>query len=146
MNMDIEKSKYISDAFNRSSEWEEFLLNLDLLNIPLEDAQKIWSDCNRIVIEHSLLKTVCINGIINFKYAFKLKKNGKGAKWNIPFITQMSSDEQIIEMKILAKDGSERHASFSLELVEDMQAMHGIDVIKEIIDTILIEVNTAYGN
>ena len=146
MNMDIEKSKYISDAFNRSSEWEEFLLNLDLLNIPLEDAQKIWSDCNRIIIEYSLLKTVCINGIINFKYAFTLKKNGKETKWNIPFITQLSLDEQIIEMKILAKDGSEKYARFSLELVKDMQTMYGIDVAKEMIDTMLAEVNIAYGS
>ena len=149
MKDEIEKSKTISSLFNRSSVWEEFIVNLDLLNISLEEAQKIWSKCNAILVKYSSLRKYCNNDIIDFKHLFKVKNSNIRNIACIPYVTKKTINAFTftpeIEMRIMRLDGKIQCISHCNDLAEDTRATYGIDIFKEMIDNMLYEIGEKYG-
>ena len=105
--------KTISKVCNSSCNFEQFIVNLDLINIALDEAEKLYEDNCKEIIKHMSLFW-CED--YKFKFWRGYAKDRYGEQLALSAINSFG--------KVIT-------VNMSIDLFEDIQAMHSIDVFHE---------------
>ena len=134
-SLDIYKA--ISNAFNSSMSYEEFLMKLDLLGVNVNDAEKTYSLHFTQLLGYKFCNSWTIDGKISFK---KMFMECDFVSIVLPFELSKCIDKDSFTSKLQIKacvNGNEISINASYDLIEDIQAMHGIDIAAEILQSLL---------
>lgn len=147
----LDKLKLASKACNSSSNFEQFIVNLDLIDITLDEVEKLYEEnfkdlirhmssfwledrkfkLHRVFDDHAYFRE---QGIKHFALPYKL------------FIGQDKDYGNIIKLYCMTASGEdELCANYDLTLEQDLQAMHGIDVCHELFLTIMVDIAKKAG-
>ena len=132
----LDSLKTISKVCNSSCNFEQFIVNLDLINIALDEAEKLYEDNCKEIIRHMSLFW-CEDYRFKFCKVFDdVKTSYYGIKCFALLYRLMRGfdkdryGEQLV-LSAINSSGKEITMSLSMDLVEDIQAMHSIDVFHE---------------
>lgn len=135
MNFDniIQLKKQVSKAFNSSISYEEFLVNLDLLGINLEDAEEVYAK------DPNMIK---IFGKIDFEKLFKTDV-GSGNVPALPYSVSIGRDKDFwgttIKMKAIDVSGKDHIQVCAYNDDEELKDTK-INMFKETCSTMLYEI------
>ena len=138
-NLIINNLKAISKACNSSFNFEQFIVNLDLINITLDEAEKLYEDNCKDIIKH-MSPFWCKDGKFKFYKVFDEVQNFCYANYRIkrfalPYRLCSGFDINYYNKRLMLHSvnsfGEDIVMGLSQDLLEDMQAMHGIDVFHE---------------
>lgn len=143
----IDKLKAISKAFNCSETIDEFTVKLDLAGITLDDATKLYNEANKDLIKH-MDKLWTKNGVFSFDEAFKHANyimHGSNVHFALPYNCTMKYYKDSISIAIYAMSPNGKcvtqKARTLKTTIDEMYAMHQIDVVYELISTLLYELS-----
>lgn len=143
----IDKLKAISKAFNSSETIDEFTVKLDLAGITLDDATKLYSEVNKDLVKH-MNKLWTKNGVFSFDEVLKhanCAMHGSKVHIALPYNCTMKhyKDSISIAMCAMSLGGKivSQKARTMTTTIDEMYAMHQIDVIYELISTLLYELS-----
>ena len=122
-------------AFNSSNSFDELCIKLDLLNISIDQAEKIWSKNNTEILKFIGKNNRHIDGIIDFK---KFIKCQNAVLPNKISISSSSYAARTITMTAISSNRRKIDITANYDLIEDMLAMHDIDKC-DIMGTMLYE-------
>lgn len=132
--------KAISKAFNSSMSFDEFKVQLDLLGINISEAEDAYSKANSEILKHK--QKWCTSNKIDFSKIFNeldymsivlpcgIEKNI--GLLNTYTIKAIDPNEQIIAV------------SCKYDSLDDLAAMHGLDLEGELISTMLYEISVKF--
>lgn len=135
----LDNLKAISRACNSSCNFEQFIVNLDLINMTLDEAEKLYEDTCKEIIKH-MSQFWCEDYKFKFCKVFDDVKASYYADYGIKhfalpygFWNGYDKDrygEQLV-LRAMNSFGKVITVNMSIDLVEDIQAMHSIDVFHE---------------
>ena len=131
--------KTISQICNSSCNFEQFIVNLDLINIALDEAEKLYEDNCKEIIKHMSLFW-CEDYRFKFCKVFDDEKNSYYADHGIKHFALpyrlwrgYAKDRygEQLTLSAINSFGKVITVNMSIDLFEDIQAMHSIDVFHE---------------
>lgn len=143
--MKTSRVKDISKAFNLAQSFDEFLVQLDLMNMSFDTAQKEYSQAHKHWLKYK--SSWCSHGVIDFEKLFKTKEHGIPVA--LPFLVIKKTDKCTfaprIYMMACRSNGINIEIDGSLELADELSHMSGINMVEEIISSILDELAVKIG-
>lgn len=143
----IDKLKAISKAFNSSETIDEFTVKLDLAGITLDDAAKLYNEANKNLVKH-MDKLWTKNGVFSFDEVLKHANcviHGSKVHVALPYNCTMKhyKDSISIAMYAMSPNGKRvtQKARTLKTTIDEIYAMHQIDVVYELISTLLYELS-----
>ena len=139
--MDIETSKLVANAYNKSDDWHAFLINLDLVGIKLEDAEKAWLEANEILVDTIRAIFKKNDNRIDFKKMIDKAHQNCDKHMVLPYFTGYETVDGFkrIVVRMTSSSGNEISSSVSCKIIEDMMNMRGINVNKTLLCQALAE-------
>jgi len=131
--------KTISRICNSSCNFEQFIVNLDLINIALDEAEKMYEDNCKEIIRH-MSSFWCKDYRFKFCQVFDDVKASYYAdhgiqRFALPYRLWRGYDKdrygEQLALSAINSFGKVITVNMSIDLFEDMQAIHGIDVFHE---------------
>lgn len=125
--------KAVSNVFNSSKSFEEFAMKLDLENVTLDDAEKAYTVHFAKMLSCKCCCRWCEGGAISFKKMFD-----ECDFMSIVLPAEMSTDASNSTFMLVAyMNGNEIPVGATYDLMNDLMAMHMIDIVEEIMGSLL---------
>ena len=131
--------KTISKICNSSNNIEQFIINLDLMNMTLDEVEKIYEDNCKDIIRHMSLFW-CEDYRFKFYKVFDDVKTAYYAdhglkRFALPYKLWRGYDKdrygERFNLSAINSTGEVITVNMSIDLLEDMQAMHSINIFHE---------------
>ena len=135
----LDNLKAISKACNSSFNFEQFIVNLDLISMTLDEAEKLYEDNCKEIIKH-MSSFWCKDYKFKFCQVFDDVKSSYYVdhvtkRFALPYRLWREFDKdrcsEQLALSAINSSGKEITMSLSMDLVEDMQAIPVFDVFHE---------------
>ena len=145
----LDKLKLASKACNSSSNFEQFIVNLDLIDITLDEAEKLYEEnCKDLIrhmspfwLEDRKFKLHRVFDDHSFFQEHGIKR------FALPYRFYHDKDKNcgnVIKLCAVTMSGEEEIDS-SYELIDDIQAMYRIDIFHETVITMMVDIAKKAG-
>lgn len=139
----LDKLKAISRACNSSRSFEEFIVNLDLINMPLDEAERLYEDNCKEIIRH--MSAFWLKNR-RFKFYRVFDDHPQYHEYSIrrfalPYRLWTGLDKDygnVVKLSIVAVHGEDELCA-NYDSMEDIQALRRIDMFHEIVFTVMID-------
>ena len=137
--------KTISNAFNTSNSFEEFLMRLDLLDISLKKAQEEYTECHKFWLKYKT--NWYSNANIDFKKVYD-EKNRTQMPIVLPFLVVKAMTPDTFTPKVFMKAmiDSTMLSVECVDLIDQYTAVSQDECAKHLVDSMLMQLANSVKN